>query len=38
MAITECIKVMVQVRPLNKHELARNNYSITSINQEKGEI
>ena len=38
MSSSECIKVMVRVRPLNKDELNRKNISIINVNQEKGEI
>lgn len=36
--MSECIKVMVRVRPLNDKEKARGNYQITQISDSKLEV
>jgi hypothetical protein len=38
MSGSECIKVMIRCRPINKMELGRGNYSTVTINHERAEI
>ena len=35
---SECIKVMIRARPLNKSEKDRGNHSIVTVNHERNEI
>ena len=35
---SECIKVMIRCRPLNKSEKDRGNHSIVNVNHERSEI
>ena len=38
MSNSECIKVMIRVRPLNKKENERGNKSIVNVSENKNEI
>ena len=38
MSNSECIKVIVRCRPMNKSEISRGNTKIILVNQERSEI